>query len=106
MLRIVAAEVVDECRYLTLELDVKWLDDIEPTAFWLSGYNPVDVCIVVHTDANGRIRVNVGIGTAVNRSRVEVVAEGVKIGEIRGIVLVRLFHRRIKTVLGNSDPLT
>ena len=43
MLRIVAAEVVDECRYLTLELDVEGLDDIEPTAFWLSGYNPVDI---------------------------------------------------------------
>ena len=43
MLRIVAAEVVDECRYLTLELDIKGLDDIEPPSFWLSGYNPVDI---------------------------------------------------------------
>ena len=43
MLRIVAAEVVDECRYLTLELDIKGLDDIEPPSFWLSGYNPVAI---------------------------------------------------------------
>ena len=43
MLRIVAAEVFDECRYITLELDVEGLDDVEPTAFWLSGNNPVDI---------------------------------------------------------------
>lgn len=43
MLRIVAAEVIDECRYLTLELDVKRLDHIESVVARLTGDNPVDI---------------------------------------------------------------
>ena len=38
---VVAAEVLDECRYLTLELDVERFDDIEPSATGLTGHNPV-----------------------------------------------------------------
>ena len=41
MLRIVAAEVIDECRYLTLELDVKRLYDVQAAVAWLTGDNPV-----------------------------------------------------------------
>ena len=41
MLRIVAAEVLDECRYLTLELDVERFDNIESAVAWLTGDNPV-----------------------------------------------------------------
>ena len=40
---VVAAEVLDECRYLTLELDVERFDDIEPSATGLTGHNPVDI---------------------------------------------------------------
>ena len=43
MLRIVTAEVLDECRYLAVELDVEALDDIEATVARLTGDNPVDV---------------------------------------------------------------
>ena len=41
MLRIVTAEVLDECRYLAVELDVEALDDIEATVARLTGDNPV-----------------------------------------------------------------
>lgn len=41
---IVAAEVLDECRYLAVELDVETLDDIEAAVARLTGDNPVDVC--------------------------------------------------------------
>ena len=41
MLSIVAAEVLDECRNLTLELDVKRLYDIEAAVAGLTGYNPI-----------------------------------------------------------------
>lgn len=43
MLRIVAAEVLDECRYLAVELDVETLDDIEAAVARLTGDNPVDI---------------------------------------------------------------
>lgn len=39
--RIVAAEVLDECRDFPLELDVKGFDDIEAAVAWLTGDNPV-----------------------------------------------------------------
>ena len=41
MLRIIAAEVIDESRYLTLELDVEGFDYIEAAVAWLPGNNPV-----------------------------------------------------------------
>ena len=41
MLRILTAEVLDECRNLTLELDVKRLDDVKTAVARLTGDNPV-----------------------------------------------------------------
>ena len=41
MLRIVAAEVLDECRYLAVELDVERLYDIQAAVARLTGDNPV-----------------------------------------------------------------
>ena len=38
---IVAAEVLDECRNLTLKLDVERFNHIEPTVARLSGDNPI-----------------------------------------------------------------
>lgn len=40
---VISAEVLDECRYLTVELDVEALDDIEATVARLPSDNPVDV---------------------------------------------------------------
>ena len=45
---VVAAEVLDECRYLTLELDVEGLDNIQSAVARLTGDNPVDIgCNIV-----------------------------------------------------------
>ncbi len=55
VLRIIAAEVFDECRNLTLELYIERLDDVEPPATRLPGYNPVDIGVVVHADADRRV---------------------------------------------------
>lgn len=40
---VIAAEVLDECRNLAVELDVEALDDIEAAVTGLTGYNPVDI---------------------------------------------------------------
>lgn len=40
---IVTAKIVNERRYLALELDVKGFDDIEAAVTWLTGDNPVDI---------------------------------------------------------------
>jgi len=56
------AEVLDECRDFPLKLDVERFDYVEPTVFRLSGDNPVDVSVVIHADADRRIRVNVAVG--------------------------------------------
>ena len=43
MLRVITAEVLDECRYLTLELDVEGLDNIQSAGARLTGDNPVAI---------------------------------------------------------------
>lgn len=40
---VIAAEVFDESRNLTLEFDVKRLDDVKAAVAWLTGDNPVDI---------------------------------------------------------------
>ena len=40
---VIAAEVLDESRYLTLELDVEGFDYIEAAVAWLPGNNPVGI---------------------------------------------------------------
>lgn len=40
---VIAAEVLDECRYLAVELDIKRLDDIKAAVARLTGDNPVDI---------------------------------------------------------------
>ena len=89
---VVAAEIVNQCRYLALELGVERLDDVEPSACGLPGNNPVDVGVVVHADADGGIRVQVLVGSAVELGLVEVVAQTVEVFKIAGVVLVRLTH--------------
>ena len=106
MLRIVAAEVLDECRNLTLELDVERLYDIEAAVARLTGDNPVDVGVVVHADADRCVGVNVLVGASVERREVVIVTESIEVLIIVGIVLMGFAHRGIETVLCNSDPLT
>ena len=40
---IIAAKVLDESRYLAVELDIETLDDIEAAVAWLTGDNPVNI---------------------------------------------------------------
>ena len=103
---IVVSEVVHERRCLPLELDVEGLDDVEPPSSRLPSHNPVNVGVVVHADANRRIRVMVFVSTIVKSRSVEIITERVEVFVIVGIILVCFTHRRIETVLGNSDPLT
>lgn len=70
---VVVAEVVNKRRDFALELDVEGLDDVQASASRLPSHNPVDVCIVVHADADRRIGVVVFVGTSVKGSCVEVV---------------------------------
>lgn len=37
---VISAEVLDECRYLAVELDIEALDDIEAAVARLTGDNP------------------------------------------------------------------
>ena len=92
MLRIVTAEVFDESRNLTLEFDVKRLDDVKAAVAWLTGDNPVDVGVVVHADANRRVGVNVLVGASIERREVIIIAESIEVLIIVGIVLVPLAH--------------
>ena len=87
MLRIVAAEVLDECRNLTLELDVERLYDVEAAVAGLTGDNPVDVGVVVHADADRRVGVNILVGTRVERREVIIIAESIEVLIIVGLVL-------------------
>lgn len=68
VLRIIAAEVLDECRNLTLELDVEGFDYIEAAVSRLTGDNPVDIGVVVHANADGRVGINVLVGAGVEKS--------------------------------------
>ena len=103
---VIAAEVLDECRYLAVELDVEALDDIKAAVARLTGDNPVDVGVIVHTYADGSIGVNVLVGAGVERREVVIITESIEVLIIVGIVLVPLAHRGIEAVLCNSDPLT
>ena len=60
---LITAEVLYECWNLTLELDVERLYDVQAAVARLTGDNPVDVGVVVHTDADGRIYVHVAVAT-------------------------------------------
>ena len=72
----------------------------------MPGYNPVNVGVIVHTYADGRIGVNVFVGASIKRREVVIIVESIEVLIIVGFVLVALAHRGIKTVLCNSDPLT
>ena len=70
MISVVRAEIIDQGGNLTLELDVERLEDVQAVARGLASHNPVDIRIVVHTDANGSQRVHVFIGAGI-KLRVE-----------------------------------
>ena len=103
---IVAAEVVNERGDLALELRVEALDDVQAAPCGLARHDPVDVGVIVHADADGRIGVHVLVCPAVQLRLAEIIAQAVEIVEVAGVILVRLSHRRIESVFGNADALT
>ena len=92
---VVAAEVLDECRYLTLELDVERFDYVEPSAPGLTGDNPVYVGVIVHAYADGRVGVNVLVGAGVERREVVIVTESIEVLIIVGVVFSQPLKRSI-----------
>ena len=47
MLRIIAAEVIDECRNLSLKLDVEGFDNVQAAVAGLTGDNPVNISDII-----------------------------------------------------------
>ena len=67
---VVRTEVGNQRRNLSLELDIERFEDIQAVAFRLTAHDPVDVGVVVHTDAERHHRRDVRVRAAVER-RVE-----------------------------------
>ena len=123
---VVRAEVGDKSRNLSLKLDIERFEDVQSIVAWLTAHDPVDVCVVVHTDAEWLhwrdVRVRAAVERRVERGKLRVgmdgvqvllrladyflVAEGVEIVEIRCVILVVLLHRRIEAVVRDTDFLT
>ena len=123
---VVGAEVGDERRDFALKFDVEGFEDVQAVGTWLTAHNPVDVGVVVHTNAERLHRVDVRVRATVERTveRGElvvgvdgvkillrllddaVVAERVEIVKIRSIIFVVLLHRRIKSIVRDANLLT
>ena len=65
---VVGAEVGDERRDFALELDVKGFEDVQAVGTRLTAHNPVDVSIIVHTNAERLHRVDVRVRATVERA--------------------------------------
>ena len=109
---VVGAEVGDERRDFALELHIERFEDVQAVGTRLTAHNPVDIGVVVHTNAERLHRVDVRVRATVERAvkRRElvvgvdgvkillrllndaVVAERVEIVEIRCIIFVVLLH--------------
>ena len=83
MRSIVSTEVGDEHRDFALELHIERFEDVQAVGTWLTAHNPVDVGVVVHTNAERLHRVDVRVRATVERAvkRGELVScvDGVKI---------------------------
>ena len=77
----------------TLEFDIKRLYDVQSSAIRLTGNNPVDIGVVVHTNADWSIRIDISVSTAVEQAGIKVIAERIEVSEIRGVVFMTFFHR-------------
>ena len=77
MVGVVSAEVLYQCRNLAFKLRVERLNHVQPSALWLSCHYPVNVSIVVHSDANGLKWIKVFISSAVQLVLIEVISQRV-----------------------------
>ena len=80
---VIGAEIGDECRDFALEFHIERFEDVQAVGTWLTAHNPVDVGVVVHTNAKRLHRVDVRVRATVERAveRRELVScvDGVKI---------------------------
>ena len=123
---VVRTEVGNQCRDLSLELDIERFEDVKAASLRLTAHNPVDVCVVVHTDAERLHRADVRVRAAVER-RVErgklrvgmneihvllrlvynlLITQRVEIVKIRCVIFVVLLHGRIEAVMRDANLLT
>ena len=65
---VVGAEVGNERRDFALELHVERFEDIQAVGTRLTAHNPVDIGVVVHTDAERLHRVDVRVRATVERA--------------------------------------
>ena len=109
---VISTEVGNERRDFALELHIERFEDVQAVGTRLTAHNPVDVGVVVHTNAERLHRVNVRVRATIERTveRRElvscvdsvkillrllndaVVAERVEVVEIRRIIFVVLLH--------------
>ena len=68
MRSVVSTEVGDECRDFALELDIEGFEDVQAVGARLATDNPVDVGVVVHTNAERLHRVDVRVRATVERA--------------------------------------
>ena len=67
---VIRAEAGNKSRDFALKLDIERFEDIQSVALRLTAHDPVDVRVVVHTDAERLHRADVRVRSAVER-RVE-----------------------------------
>ena len=65
---VVGAEVGDERRDFAFELHIERFEDVQAVGTRLTAHNPVDISIVVHTNAERLHRVNVRVRATVERA--------------------------------------
>ena len=65
---VIGAEVGDERRDFALELHIERFEDVQAVGTWLTAHNPVDVGVVVHTNAERLHRVDVRVRATVERA--------------------------------------
>ena len=90
---VVSAEVADEGRDFAVIFDIERFYDIEAVAAGLAGDDPVDVGVVVHTDADWGVGVEVEVNAGVEGVGVGGISEGVEIVVVVGVVFVGFAHR-------------
>ena len=109
---IVGVEIGDECRDFALEFHIERFEDVQAVGTRLTAHNPVDIGVVVHTNAERLHRVDVRVRATVERAvergelvvgvdGVEillrltddfVIAERVEVVKIRRIIFMVLLH--------------
>ena len=80
---VIGAEVSDERRDFALELNVERFEDVQAVGTRLTAHNPVDIGVVVHTNAERLywvdVRVRATVERAVERGELVSCVDGVKI---------------------------